>query len=220
MEYKSILNNAHILLAGTTGSGKSTALHSLIYEGVKAYNHNVFSFYLIDLKRVELQEWASIPHCKGLAKTIQEATKLLDNAIHIMERRYKEIEAARLKECRYTHLFVIIDELADLIAVGGKPIIEKIARIGRLGRAAHIHLILATQSPDRRTLPAVIQQNITFCIALRCKTTIESRQVIGIAGAEKLNIGQALTFGTQGFQIISIPYYSPQQREEVRKIAQ
>ena len=220
MEYRSILNNAHILIAGTTGAGKSTALHSLIYEGVKAYNHNVFSFYLIDLKRVELQEWANIPQCRGLAKTTKEAFTMLDNVIQIMERRYKDIEAAGLKECRYTHLFVIIDELADLIATGGKPMIERIAKIGRLGRSAHIHLILSTQSPDRKTLVAVIQQNITFCIALRCKTAIESRQVIGIAGAEQLKVGQALTYGQQGFQVISIPYYTEQQREEARRMAQ
>lgn len=195
-----ILNTAHALIAGTTGSGKSTALHALIYYIMQTQPPSRVSLILIDLKRVELCIYKNVQHVLKYANTTPEAIQTLKQCETFMRNRYKDMEATGSTRSNKTHVYIIIDELADLLATS-KQASEIIASIGRLGRAANIHLILATQSPSRKTLPAIIQQNITLTIALKCKTAIESRQVIGIAGAEELKrCGDCLIWnGAEGY---------------------
>lgn len=195
-----ILTSAHTLIAGTTGSGKSTLLHSFIYYTMKTYQPNNVKFVLIDLKRVELAKYKNLKHTMTYANNVKDAEMVLSMCQLFMRNRYAEMEKQGQTESIYNHIYIIIDELADLIAQSKKAV-DLIASIGRLGRASHIHLILATQSPDRKTLCAKIQQNITNTIALRCKTAIESRQVLGISGAETLTaLGDVITWnGSQGY---------------------
>ena len=185
--YDSIRITAHTLIAGTTGAGKSTALHTFICDTIQRYNPNVVRFVLIDLKRVEMARYKNIKHTLDYANTPADAVRVLQKYDAFMRTRYREMEAAGLTQSNNTHIYIIVDELADLLSTS-KEALNILASIGRLGRAANIHLILATQSPSRKTLPATLQQNFTFTLALKCKTAIESRQVLGIAGAEQLRL--------------------------------
>ena len=212
---KIILNNGHCLIAGTTGAGKSTAIHGIIYEGVKM-SPTVARFVLIDLKRVELNEWKTAPHCLNYINKPEQVAQCLNAYIKLMEDRFAEMEKNGQNETPYTHIYIIIDELADIISTCPSAV-YLIAKICRLGRAAHLHIIAATQSPDRRTIPAIIQQNITTSLALRCKTRIESRQTIGIAGAENLpKHGEAILWDANGYRKIKIPYITPEERKQAR----
>jgi len=110
-------------------------------------------------------------------------------------------------------LYVVIDELADLVS--NKKALELIIKIGRLGRAAQVHLICATQDPSRKTLPAALMQNFTTTVALRCRSAIESRQIIGIPGAEKLpKYGYGIQWDAEGTHNIDIPLTDERMLEE------
>ena len=218
MDYKTILNESHILIGGTTGSGKSTTLQGIINTAINTYTPNVVKFLFIDLKRVELVEWKNIPHCLGYANDLDGAINLFKYAINRLESRFKDMEQKGLTETEYTHIFIVVDELADLMQQAPKITKELISKIGRLGRAAHIHLLLATQSPQRSCLDASIQQNITCALALRCKTPIESRQVLGIKGAEKLpQYGLGIVWSSKGFEYMNLPYVSKEERQQSRE---
>lgn len=212
-----ILSSPHTLLAGTTGSGKSCAIHTIINDIIKTYTPATIRFVFIDLKRVEMHEWQKLPHTLNYINKPAQVLSCLYAYINLMETRYKNMEAAGQTQSNNTIVYIIIDELADVIATTPAAV-PLIAKIGRLGRAANIRLLLATQSPDRKTIPAIIQQNLTACLALRCKTAIESRQVIGIAGAESLpKHGEGIIWNSDGFNKIKIPYTSPAERQATRK---
>lgn len=175
-----ILSAHHSLIAGTTGSGKSTVLNAVICEGLE----RGYAFWFIDLKRVELNQYKKTKNCLAFAKEPEQAVSLLDDIIDDMDDEYDRMEARGLKESERPHRYLVIDELADLLNTDG--VLDRIVKIGRLGRAAHIHMIGATQDPSRKTLSAQLMQNITCAVALRCKNSTESRQIIGEAGAESL----------------------------------
>ena len=182
--YADMLTQGHVLIAGTTGSGKSVVLNGLI-STVLFDGPGSKSMVLIDPKRVELVGFKNTPHCIGYASETGEISELLDRVILTMDARFQEMAIKGLKEWDKGTIYVMIDELADLVQ--GQPgILEKLIKIGRLGRAARIYLIACTQSPNRKVLPAELQVNFPAQLALRCRTKIESRQVIQIPGAEKL----------------------------------
>lgn len=177
-------NNEHILIAGTTGSGKSTLLKSICYYLL----HRGIRFDIIDLKKVSLIEYRRLSD-NGLntyADTVAEAEKVLNYADAVINKRYAEMLREGIDKSRRTPYYIIIDEAADLL--DGVPKIKPtLIHLLRLGRAANVRLIFATQSPDRKTIPSQLQQNITTTFALRCRSTLESRQIIGIKGAELLS---------------------------------
>lgn len=213
---KTILSEAHTLIGGTTGSGKSSLIHSIIGETMKQPTSNV-RLVLIDLKRVELIEWKNTKHCLTFINDPKQVCPCLIAYIQLMQTRYQKMEKLGLTQSPYTHIYIVIDELADVISTNPQAI-QLIAKIGRLGRAANIHLIMATQSPDRKTICAIIQQNITCALALRCKTPIESRQILGMGGAEKLpRYGQGIIWNANGYQSINIPYFSKEDRIKARQ---
>lgn len=214
---KIILNSSHSLIAGTTGSGKSTAIKSILFDIMKEYTPEQIKLVLIDLKRVELAQFKNAPHTLNFINDPKKVLNCLNAYIDLMLTRFKELEKDGKTQSNKTHIFIVIDELADLIQTNTQTIFL-IAKIGRLARAVNIHLLLATQSPDRKTIPAIIQQNLTCCIALRCKTSIESRQVIGIAGAEKLQkYGFGIVWNSDGFNKINIPYTPKEKIDELLK---
>jgi len=187
--YAALLFEPHSLIAGTTGSGKSTVLHSVLYAGhLLSPAQNKFMY--IDLKGgVELTPWAKLPHSLGIALDPTEAARMLDKAMAIMDERYKFLRHMGLSEYDGYRLYVVIDEIADLMATGGKAIEDRIARLVRMGRAAGVHVIACTQNPSRGKgggLPAAVVQNMTARLALRCMSAIESRQILTTGGAEKL----------------------------------
>lgn len=192
--YYTISNEAleaeHALIAGAAGCGKSTFLHSVMAAALAQYSPNEARFILIDPKSVELMRYEHLPHTLRYTDTEQGAVDALAYAERIMERRYAKMKGLGVtmwpKECGPT-VYVIIEELADLLTCPSKAKIKvAIQRLAQKGRAASIHIIMATQAPSRKVLPAEITLNISGRFALACESAIESRQVIGMAGAEML----------------------------------
>lgn len=194
-----LLKANHILIAGTTGSGKSVMLNTLIYNIVRADKGQM---YMIDLKRVELSIYKHL--AVQTCTEPEQVVPMLQKIVEIMESRYRKMERKGLRMTDAEPIYVIIDELADLVTM--KEVLPLLIKIGRLGRAAQIHTICATQDPSRRTLPAAYMQNVTAAIALRCRSDIESRQIIGISGAEKLpRYGKGMLWDAEGIRMIDIP---------------
>ncbi len=184
--YAKIAKETHTLIAGATGSGKSVMLNGIISQ-ILYDAPSQSRFVLIDLKRVELSRYQHLPHTITTAKTAQDAVNALEMVSAIMDRRYKQMEYAGQTLYRGAKIYVIIDELADLLLSAEKHKLEKlIQHIAQLGRAAEIHLIVATQAPSRKILIAPIVLNMTCRIALRCDSAIESRQICNYTGAETL----------------------------------
>lgn len=188
-----VMEQAHVLIAGTTGSGKSVCLNTLLYNIYRKHwnDPNSFGLYLIDPKRVELRDYKNSRPVIGYETEPDRISDLLDFIIEDMEGVYNRMRGKKSTEFpRY----IVIDELADIVS--DKKILEKIIKIGRLGRAAQFHLICCTQDPSRNTLSAAFMQNMTCCIGLKCKSETESKQIIGKVGLETFPIGYAWIEGS------------------------
>ena len=197
-----ILSSAHTLIAGATGCGKSVLLHHVLCDAI---SRPVSSgeLFLIDLKRgVELCEYEHLPHVARFAIDQQGAIEALDEAIRVMECRLDIMREMKQKMYSGRDLWVVIDEMAFLLQNARKQALPRLTLISQQGRAARVHLICCTQNPGRSQksgIPAEIQQNFTYKVALHCSTGIESKQVIGVSGAEDLpKHGTALVW-SEGF---------------------
>ena len=203
-----MLQQTHLLVGGTTGAGKSTLAHSIIWS-LAAKSPYLASFYGIDLKKVELRRWRNLPHCKGIATTPAEAIQCLDLINRLVDFRLDVMVREGLAEYDGGHVYLIIDELAELLSVDRKAVVDKLSRVMRLGRAARIHVIGFTQAPNRAKgggLDPMLCQNFTAAVALRCRSAIESRQIIGIAGAESLPLhGTGIFWSGRGIKKIPVP---------------
>ena len=156
---------------------------------------------LIDPKRVELHALQVLPHCIGYADTPQGATHQLTRAVELMEGRYKELQRDGLKKWTRGAVYVIIDEYADLMTTAKKEIEPLITRLVQLGRAADVHLIIATQRPTREVISGAIRVNLDCKIALHCATAQDSRNVIGTADAARLpRFGSCFILNADGLQ--------------------
>lgn len=179
------LKQTHLLIAGSTGSGKSVVLNSIIYTALYKSPSSV-SFILCDPKRVELRRYKDLPHVLRFANSLETIADALQLGYEIMDSRTNEMEQKGLIETEEGHLYIIIDEFAKLVSKGltkEESVLKKrcetlIENIGELGRSAHVHLILATQSPNRETIKANIKLNMTATLALKCVDPIESRQLL------------------------------------------
>lgn len=201
-----LIYTPHALIAGTTGSGKSVFLNSCIFSIMAQGGKMV----MIDLKRVELSRYKDTLNCIQFVSEPEDVCPALDKVIDEMEYRFIAMERRNGLETTEGHIFVVIDELAVTINTEdtkyNKSVLSRLTKIGRLGRAAHIHLLCATQDPSRKTLPAALMQNFTCTVALRCKSSIESRQIIGVAGAEKLpKYGEGIRWDADGVKKFEVP---------------
>lgn len=206
-----ILNQPHVLIAGATGSGKSTLLNTVIYTAL-LFAPCEKQFILIDPKRVELIDYARLPHTIARATENRDIYKALAGAVGIIEDRYKRLEKRRLKSYDGADVYVIIDELADLLTVNKKAFLPLLQRIAQIGRAARVHLIAATQRPTKDILSGQLKVNLDARLALRTASKQDSLNIIERSGAELLpRYGQGLYMIPELRQpeLVTIPATSP-----------
>lgn len=183
--YLDILGQPHTLVAGATGSGKSTLIHGLIYTLLYS-SPGQRQMILIDPKRVELLKYKRLPHTMIHSSEPRDIIHTLRAAVDFMEKRYKRMVKAGQTLYSGSDVYIIVDEFADLMTTSKKESLPLLCRIAQLGRAARIHLILATQRPTRDIVNGQIKVNIDSRIALRCPTAQDSRNIINVSGAELL----------------------------------
>lgn len=187
-----ILNQPHVLIAGATGSGKSTLLNTVIYTAL-LFAPPEKQFILIDPKRVELIEYARLPHTITRATEPRQIAAALTGTVSLIEDRYKRLEKRRAKLYDGSDVYIIVDELADLLTVDKKTYLPLLQRIGQIGRAARVHLIAATQRPTKDILSGQLKVNLDARLALRTASKQDSRNIIERGGAELLpRFGQGL----------------------------
>ena len=202
----------HLIVAGSTGSGKSVAIHTIILSILYKSPPKSVKFLLIDPKGNELIIYNSLPHLlTPVVVNPKHAHNALDWVVWEMEQRYKKLATLQVRDLEHYnkklelllqgdeselenledreklhYIVVIIDELADLMITSGREIEEDIARIAQKARAVGIHLILATQRPSVDVITGTIKNNFSSRIALRMPTKADSRTIIDQMGAEKL----------------------------------
>lgn len=187
----------HLLIAGATGSGKSVMINTLITSLLYRNSPADLKLILVDPKRVEMTFYNDVPHL--LSPVIVEPDKTISAlkwAVAEMERRYRLFADTgnkgiidynqRAKDDRMPYIVVVIDELADLMMVAAKDVEALIVRLAQMGRAAGVHLVIATQRPSVNVITGTIKANIPARIALSTTSQVDSRTIIDQSGAEKL----------------------------------
>lgn len=181
------LDSPHTLIAGTTGCGKTTFLRSVLQALLVKNSPKEAKLILIDPKMIELNDLANIPHTMRYTDTASGAAAALSEAIAIMEDRYKKMHETGVKSWDGCKVYVIIDELADLmLSEYANDIKKRLQRLLQLGRSAKIVIIAGTQCPNRKVIPAELVCNFPCRFGLRCLSQIESRQIVGFKGCELL----------------------------------
>lgn len=223
----------HLLVGGTTGSGKTICLNSIILSFLYRNSPDEMKLVLVDPKRVEFPVYSTLPHL--LCPVIYDAQQTLVALkwlVTEMERRFTVLASANSRdigsynskmekkgEDKLPYIVLVIDELADLMSVKGKEIESYIVRLAQMSRATGIHLILATQRPSVEVITGLIKANITTRIALKVGSLIDSRTILDASGAEKL-LGKGdmllLTKEHAKPRRIQSPYISEQ---EIKKVA-
>ena len=183
--YADMAQQKHLLIAGATGAGKSTVIDGILHAILHGSPYDE-SLILIDVKRVELIDYRELPHLRSYADDVPSALQALQTAIDIMLARYTDMQRRRIKEYDGSHLYVIIDELADLMTTAPKQAAPLIQRITQLGRCASCHMIAATQCPITAVIPTPIKVNFPAKLGLMTATAQDSRNIIARTGCEKL----------------------------------
>lgn len=189
-----------------TGSGKSVLLNGLIHNLIQQSPEQC-RLYLIDPKKIGLAKFQHLPHVDGYATDTTDIIDMMQEILDLMHQCY-EMMSEWDEISKETPVYVMIDELADLMINGGSQFWKLLQSLNQLCRAANIHVIAATQSPAKKIIPAEITINFTCKIALHCDDTTQSRQILGVPGAELLpKHGKALLkIDGKEIQKISIPY--------------
>ncbi len=190
----------HMLIAGTTGSGKSVCINTIITSLLFHSTYKDVRFLMIDPKRLELPMYNPIPHLLRRAITEpKEAVKELEKAVLIMERRYRDFARVGVRDIdgynekvrkkggnAKPYILIIVDELADLMLTAPSEIEENITRLAQMSRAVGIHLILATQRPSVDVITGLIKANFPSRIAFQVASKTDSRTILDMNGAESL----------------------------------
>lgn len=184
--YKNLLAEKHLLICGATGSGKSVIINGLLHTALTISSPGQKQFILVDLKRVELADYKKLPQTLLYASEPDTAVRALQTALDLIETRYQRMEKRREKLYTGTDVYVIIDELADLMTTNKKQVQPLLQRICQIGRAARVHVIAATQCPIAAVIPTQIKVNFDTKIGLRTASAQDSRNILGCKGCESL----------------------------------
>jgi S-DNA-T family DNA segregation ATPase FtsK/SpoIIIE len=218
----------HLLIAGTTGSGKSGCINTILTSVLLRSTPDEVRMILIDPKRIELGFYESIPHLlTPVVSSPKQASAALTNVVAEMERRYEQLSAVRarnLAEANRTlrqrgerslpNLLIVIDELADLMMISPQEVEDAVIRLAQKSRAVGIHLVLATQRPSVDVITGMIKANVPSRIAFAVSSQTDSRVILDQAGAESL-LGQGdmlfKPLGTSRLQRVQGAYVSEEE---------
>jgi len=197
----------HLLVAGSTGSGKSVFLNVAVLSLMYKLSPEFCKLVLIDPKRVEFSFYKHVPYLYGpVASTLEDIDSVLSKLVDEMEWRYieferlcvKSIEAYNACGLKMPYIVLVIDELADLMMISDKSITVKIIRLAQLARAAGIHIIMATQRPVVEIITGLIKANMPARIAFRVESKQDSRIILDAPGADQLNGNGDMLFKFKG----------------------
>ena len=227
--YKDMLRQEHLLIAGCKGSGKSTVMNGMLYaalEQAPTDESDGARFILIDPKGIDFLIYADIPHTLAYASEEEEIVAALEQAVSIMEARYKEVAArSRTEHKRYSkywggHVYVIVDEYADLITTIKRETQPLIQRLAQKGRAANVHVILATQCPKADVIDTKIKCNFDSRVGLRTSSRQDSRNILdrtnedgGDACAALPKYGYGIYSTADGVRKATLPMYQDAELE-------
>jgi DNA segregation ATPase FtsK/SpoIIIE, S-DNA-T family len=218
----------HLLIAGTTGSGKSGCVNTMLTSILLRSTPDDVRLILIDPKRIELSYYERIPHLlTPVVSSPKEASAVLTNVVAEMERRYERLSGVRARnlpeanralrsrgEQPLPYLLVVIDELADLMMVSPQAVEDAVIRLAQKSRAVGIHLVLATQRPSVDVITGMIKANVPSRIAFAVSSQTDSRVILDAAGAESL-LGQGdmlfKPLGTSRLQRLQGAYVSEEE---------
>ena len=217
----------HLLIAGTTGSGKSVCINTIIVSLLYKLNPDLCKFILIDPKMLELSTYEGIPHLLTPVITdAKKATSALAWTVKEMNSRYKLMSKVGVRnidgyntkhKLKMPYIVVVVDEMSDLMLVAGKEIENYIQKLSQMARAAGIHIIMATQRPSVDVITGTIKANFPTRISFQVSSKIDSRTILGEQGAEQLLGKGDMLFMSSANRIVRIhgPFVS---EEEIGKI--
>ena len=207
--YSDMTEQTHLLIAGATGSGKSVVINGIISTLLYRLPGDCpdgVGLILIDPKRVELARYKGLTHVIKYASEPSEMLSALSYAMQIVEYRYKLMQKRRELKHSGGDVYVIIDEFADLMTTQGKAVKPLIQRLAQIGRAARVHILLATQTPIAKVLPTEIKCNFDSRVGLRTRSSQDSRNILGYSGLENLpRYGQGIYMTPEGDCLWKIP---------------
>ena len=217
----------HLLIAGTTGSGKSVCINTIIVSLLYKLNPDLCKFILIDPKMLELSTYEGIPHLLTPVITdAKKATSALSWTVKEMNSRYKLMSKVGVRnidgynakhKLKMPYIVVVVDEMSDLMLVAGKEIENYIQKLSQMARAAGIHIIMATQRPSVDVITGTIKANFPTRISFQVSSKIDSRTILGEQGAEQLLGKGDMLFMSSANRIVRIhgPYVSEKEIEKI-----
>jgi DNA segregation ATPase FtsK/SpoIIIE, S-DNA-T family len=217
----------HLLIAGTTGSGKSVCINTIIVSLLYKLSPDLCKFILIDPKMLELSSYEGIPHLLTPVITdAKKATSALAWTVKEMNSRYKLMSKVGVRnidgynakhKLKMPYIVVVVDEMSDLMLVAGKEIENYIQKLSQMARAAGIHIIMATQRPSVDVITGTIKANFPTRISFQVSSKIDSRTILGEQGAEQLLGKGDMLFMSSANRIVRIhgPYVSEQEIERI-----
>ena len=220
----------HLLIAGTTGSGKSVCINTIITSLLYKLNPDICKFILIDPKMLELSYYEGIPHLiTPVITDAKKATSALGWTVKEMNSRYKLMSKVGVRnidgynskhKLKMPYIVVVVDEMSDLMLVAGKEIENYIQKLSQMARAAGIHIIMATQRPSVDVITGTIKANFPTRISFQVSSKIDSRTVLGEQGAEQLLGKGDMLFMSSANKIIRIhgPYVSENEIEKISSV--
>ncbi len=220
----------HLLIAGTTGSGKSVCINTIIVSLLYKLSPELCKFILIDPKMLELSSYEGIPHLLTPVITdAKKATSALGWTVQEMNNRYKLMSKIGVRnidgynskhKLKMPYIVVVVDEMSDLMLVAGKEIENYIQKLSQMARAAGIHIIMATQRPSVDVITGTIKANFPTRVSFQVSSKIDSRTILGEQGAEQLLGKGDMLFMSSANRIIRIhgPYISEKEIEKITSI--
>ena len=217
----------HLLVAGTTGSGKSVCINSIIMSLLYKHGPDNCKFILIDPKMLELSSYEGIPHLlTSVITDAKKATSALSWTVKEMESRYRLMSSEGVKnidgynqkhKLKMPYIVVVVDEMSDLMLVSGKEIEGYVQKLSAMARAAGIHIIMATQRPSVDVITGTIKANFPTRISFQVSSKIDSKTILGEQGAEQLLGKGDMLFMSSANKIFRIhgPYVSESEIEKV-----